>query len=120
MRLIQITPDVDFKEFSVRLKEKMGMKKQCKFKVKDEDGEMILVADQEDLDMAVSMSKKAAKKAKSETGKMEVSFFFFCLLKVTITLENTVTDGFWTRRFGYSKLRECIRTTRLSSLASSF
>lgn len=72
MRMVIITPDVGFNEFSLRLKEKMGMRRQCKFKVKDEDGEMILVADQEDLDNAISMSKKAARRAKSETGKMEV------------------------------------------------
>ncbi|KAF3926874.1 hypothetical protein ABW20_dc0104249 [Dactylellina cionopaga] len=74
-RLTVITPDIGFNEFSYKLKEKLGMKQACKFKVMDEDGEQILVADQEDLDLQLSMSKKAARKAKTETAKMEIWAF---------------------------------------------
>ncbi|KAF3907356.1 hypothetical protein AA313_de0205429 [Arthrobotrys entomopaga] len=74
-RLTVITPDIGFNEFSNKLKEKLGMRRACKFKVLDEDGEQILVADQEDLDLQLSMCKKAARRAKSEMGKMEIWAF---------------------------------------------
>ncbi|KAF3926146.1 hypothetical protein ABW21_db0201856 [Orbilia brochopaga] len=74
-RLTEIAPNIGFAEFSFKLKEKLGMKRACKFKVMDEDGEQILVADQEDLDIQLAAGKKAAKRAKSEKGKMEIWAF---------------------------------------------
>jgi len=47
------------------------MRRDFKIKIKDE-GDMITMADQDDLDMAISMSKQEAKRERSEMGKMEV------------------------------------------------
>ncbi|KAF3196498.1 hypothetical protein TWF106_001169 [Orbilia oligospora] len=74
-RLTVITPGIGFNEFTYKLKTKLGMERACKFKVRDEDGEQILVADQEDLDLQLSACKRAAKRAKSETGKLEIWAF---------------------------------------------
>ena len=76
-RLTVITPGIGFNEFTYKLKMKLGMERACKFKVRDEDGEQILVADQEDLDLQLSACKRAAKRAKSETGKLSHDTPFF-------------------------------------------
>ncbi|EPS40446.1 hypothetical protein H072_5724 [Dactylellina haptotyla CBS 200.50] len=91
-RLTVITPDIGFNEFSYKLKEKLGMKRACKFKVLDEDGEQILVADQEDLDLQLSMSKKAARKAKSEMGKLESTLVYAGGLMRTEVNQNRQID----------------------------
>jgi hypothetical protein len=72
-RMIMITTGIDYSEFVQRLKEKFGIKGGVKCKIRDEDGDgMISVSDQEDLDMAISSSKKAARRERAEFGKMEV------------------------------------------------
>ncbi|KAI5778926.1 hypothetical protein EDC01DRAFT_634408 [Geopyxis carbonaria] len=72
-RMIMISTTVDYKEFIARLKEKFGFQKNVKCKIRDEDGDgMISVSDQEDLDMAISSCKKAARRERAEYGKLEV------------------------------------------------
>lgn len=71
-RIIMITPSQDYREFMKRLKDKFGFRKDVKCKIKDEDGEMISLFDQEDLENAISTVKAAARKEKLDTGKMEV------------------------------------------------
>jgi len=61
---------------------KFGLRTNFKVKIKDE-GDMITMSDQDDLDMAVQASKAAAKRSREEMGKMEVSHVFFAFSRRT-------------------------------------
>ena len=69
---INIPPDIEFKEFTRRVKDKLKMERNGKIKFKDDDGLRILLADQEDLDQAIDTCERAAKIASTELGRMEV------------------------------------------------
>jgi len=71
--MIMITTGIEYTELVQRLREKFGFQGGVRCKIRDEDGDgMISVSDQEDLDMAISASKKAARRERSEFGKLEV------------------------------------------------
>lgn len=77
VRYIMVGPAIEFRDFADRIQEKFGIRRRFKIKVKDEDspeGEMITVGDQDDLDMIMMSVKQNARKQRSETGKLEVSF----------------------------------------------
>ena len=67
-----IGPKIEFAEFENRIREKFGFKCPLKMKVQD-DGDMITMVDQEDLDLLVSSAKEVARREGSEMGKIEVS-----------------------------------------------
>jgi hypothetical protein len=73
-----IGPGVEFAEFENRVREKFGFRAPLRMKVQD-DGDMITMVDQEDLDLLISSATEVARREGSEMGKMEVSFlsFFF-------------------------------------------
>ncbi|PUU78188.1 hypothetical protein B9Z19DRAFT_1101449 [Tuber borchii] len=72
-RMIMISTGTDFDEFVTRLKDKFGFKRKVRCKIRDEDGDgMISLSDQEDLDMAISSSKKAARRDRADVGKLEI------------------------------------------------
>jgi len=72
-RMILISAAIEYKEFVARLKEKFGLSKGVRCKIKDEDGDgMISLSDQEDLDLAISSSKDAARQEGAEFGKLEI------------------------------------------------
>ena len=90
--MILISTGVEYTEFVQRLKEKFQFTGQVRCKIRDEDDDcMISLADQEDLEMAISASKKAARRERAEFGKLEVSF-----PHVSIERDYTDMDG----RFG--------------------
>ncbi|KAJ5327863.1 hypothetical protein N7452_008253 [Penicillium brevicompactum] len=70
-RYIMIGPTITFAEFESRIQEKFGFKCPLKIRVQD-DGDMITMVDQEDLDLLVSSAKEVAKREGSEMGKMEI------------------------------------------------
>lgn len=72
-----IGPNIEFREFENRIREKFGFKCPLKMKVQD-DGDMITMVDQEDLDLLVSSAKEVAKRERSEMGKIEVSLSVLC------------------------------------------
>lgn len=77
-----IGPTIEFGEFENRIREKFGFKCPLKMKVQD-DGDMITMVDQEDLDLLVSSAKEVARREGSEMGKIEVSLFALCdLLRI--------------------------------------
>lgn len=76
-RYIMIGPNIEFREFETRIREKFGFKCPLKMKVQD-DGDMITMVDQEDLDLLVSSAKEVAKRERSEMGKIEVSLSVLC------------------------------------------
>lgn len=64
---------VDFGEFESKIREKFAVKSALKIKMRDpEDGDMITMGDQDDLDMLLQSVRAQAKREKSEMGKMEV------------------------------------------------
>ena len=72
MRYVMTTPSVTYDELSEQIKLKCQIKGGFKLKIKDEEGDMVTMADQDDLDMAMQMCKAAAAKEKLDMGKMEM------------------------------------------------
>ncbi|KGO77053.1 Tetratricopeptide-like helical [Penicillium italicum] len=70
-RYIMIGPQIEFGGFEIRIREKFGFKCPLKMKVQD-DGDMITMVDQEDLDLLVSSAKEVARREGSEMGKIEI------------------------------------------------
>lgn len=77
VRYIMIGVAVEFPDLVDKIREKFGLRKRFKIKVRDDDmpnGDMITIGDQDDLDMVVMGVKSNAKKERLDMGKMEVSF----------------------------------------------
>jgi hypothetical protein len=63
---------IEYGDFEGKIREKFGIKSKLKIRMQDE-GDMITMGDQDDLDMLLSTAKEAARKENSEMAKMEVS-----------------------------------------------
>ncbi|KAI0166293.1 tetratricopeptide [Xylariaceae sp. FL1272] len=74
VRFIMVGAAVEFPDLVDRVREKFGIRRRFKIKVRDEDvpDDMITMGDQDDLDMIMSSVKQAARKANLDTGKMEI------------------------------------------------
>lgn len=72
-RYIIVTPELQLPTLLEQVSKKFALAGGLKIKTRDEEGDMITVGDQDDLDMAVMMCKEAAIKEGSEMGKLEVS-----------------------------------------------
>ncbi|TID25307.1 NADPH oxidase regulator [Venturia nashicola] len=70
-RYVLVGSAVEFKDFVNQIRAKFGIRQAFKIKIKDEN-DMITMADQEDLEMAVETAKSGARREKSDMGKMEV------------------------------------------------
>ncbi|KAJ4150041.1 hypothetical protein LMH87_010808 [Akanthomyces muscarius] len=78
VRYIMIGGAVEFPDFVDRIRDKFGMRRRFKIKIKDEDmpdGDMITMGDQDDLEMAMMSAKEAAKRQRQDIGKIEVWIF---------------------------------------------
>ncbi|OAQ66708.1 NADPH oxidase regulator NoxR [Pochonia chlamydosporia 170] len=76
VRFIMVGTAIEFPDFVDRIKEKFGMRRRFKIKIKDEDmpeGDMITIGDQDDLEMAIQTSTNMAKRQRQDVAKMEVS-----------------------------------------------
>lgn len=71
-RYVLISSSVAFDNFATQIRQKFGYRGDFKIKIRDEEGDMVTVGDQEDLDMAVSASKSAARRERAEVGRLEV------------------------------------------------
>lgn len=82
VRYIMIGAAVEFPDLVDRIRDKFGLRKRFKIKVRDEDmpnGDMITMGDQDDLDMVLMSVKATARREKADMGKMEVSIcYFYC------------------------------------------
>ncbi|KAH8683259.1 hypothetical protein BGZ60DRAFT_524590 [Tricladium varicosporioides] len=75
VRYIMIGAAVEFPDLVDRIRDKFGLRKRFKIKVKDDDmpnGDMITMGDQDDLDMVLMSVKSNAKKERLDMGKMEL------------------------------------------------
>lgn len=85
--MIMVPVSTTYAEFMQRLKEKFAFRGSAKCKIRDEDGDgMITLQDDEDLEIAVSTSKKNARKERAEHGKMEVRILFRFVRPKTVML----------------------------------
>ena len=99
-RYIMIGPAVEFGDFEGRIREKFGIKTRLRIQMQD-DGDMITMGDQDDLDMLISSAKAAARKQREEMAKIEVSSIGFYLhFGRYRTLSN------FRHRFGFKRLDE--------------
>ncbi|KAF2232463.1 hypothetical protein EV356DRAFT_534577 [Viridothelium virens] len=70
-RYVMIGPAVEFLDFIDQIRAKFGLRRNFKVKIND-DGDMITMGDQDDLDMSISTCRKQAQREKADMGKMEV------------------------------------------------
>ncbi|KAL7918294.1 hypothetical protein ACQKWADRAFT_323904 [Trichoderma austrokoningii] len=74
VRYIMIGTSIEFSDFVDRIRDKFGLRRRFKIKMKDEDvpDDMITMGDQDDLDVAIQSAKSQAKRQRLDVGKMEV------------------------------------------------
>jgi hypothetical protein len=96
-RYVFINQDTTMREFWQQIKEKFGVRNNFKVEIKD-DGDMITMADQDDLDMAIESARSMARRENSDMAKLEVSHS-----RVYMIREQTDTNK-W-HRFGLEKYR---------------
>jgi hypothetical protein len=75
-RYVMIGTAIEFADLADKIREKFGLRKRFKLKIRDDDmpnGDMITMGDQDDLDMAMMSVKANARKERMEMGKMDVS-----------------------------------------------
>lgn len=70
-RYVFVTPNTSMREFVQSIREKFGLRQNFKVEIKD-DGDMITMADEDDLDMAIQSAKSMARKEGADVPKMEV------------------------------------------------
>ncbi|KAH0000292.1 hypothetical protein KCU78_g15451, partial [Aureobasidium melanogenum] len=74
-RYVMIQPDVSYDTFVEQIRKKFGYhaaKESFKLKMKDEEGDMVTMGDEDDLEMLVTSAREQANKEGAEMGKMEV------------------------------------------------
>ncbi|KAG9638398.1 hypothetical protein KCU64_g13823, partial [Aureobasidium melanogenum] len=74
-RYVMVQPDVSYDTFVEQIRKKFGYnaaKESFKLKMKDEEGDMVTMGDEDDLEMLVTSAKEQANKEGTEMGKMEV------------------------------------------------
>lgn len=78
VRYIMVGTSIEFSDFVDRIRDKFGLRRRFKIKMKDEDvpDDMITMGDQDDLDVAIQSAKSQAKRQRLDVGKMEVSLSF--------------------------------------------
>jgi hypothetical protein len=75
-KIVMIPLDITIKEFSDRVAAKFDVSiRRLKCSFRDEDGEMMDLRDQDDLEMLIELSKEDAKLNRREFGRAEVCIF---------------------------------------------
>ncbi|KAL6890826.1 hypothetical protein GGI43DRAFT_207587 [Trichoderma evansii] len=74
VRYIMVGTSIEFSDFVDRIRDKFGLRRRFKIKMKDEDvpDDMITMGDQDDLDVAIQSAKSQAKRQRLDVGKMEI------------------------------------------------
>jgi hypothetical protein len=78
-RYIMIGPDILMDVFEKKIQEKFKLRGAVKIKIVDE-GDMVTMGDQDDLDVVIQSAKAAARRERSDMGKMEVRLPTYCRL----------------------------------------
>ena len=70
-RYIIVGPAVGLAEFEGKIRDKFGFRSPLKIRMRD-NGDMVSMVDQEDLDLLLMAAREYARRERSELGKMEV------------------------------------------------
>ena len=62
----------NYLELLEQVRMKFSLKSEIRLRIKDEDGDMVTVGDQDDLDLAVMACKESAELERAEMGKLEI------------------------------------------------
>ncbi|PNY26715.1 Neutrophil cytosol factor 2 [Tolypocladium capitatum] len=76
VRYIMVGTAIEFSDLVESVRDKFGLRRKFKIKIKDEDmpeGDMITMGDQDDLDMAIQSATRQAKRQGQDVGKLSVS-----------------------------------------------
>ncbi|EEQ92025.1 NADPH oxidase regulator NoxR [Blastomyces dermatitidis ER-3] len=71
VRFIMIGSSVGYNEFEAKIRDKFGFKKRVRLQMQD-DGDMVTMGDQDDLDMLLSTSRQEARREGLDMGKIEI------------------------------------------------
>ncbi|OJD19036.1 hypothetical protein AJ78_00987 [Emergomyces pasteurianus Ep9510] len=71
VRFIMIGSSVGYNEFEAKIRDKFGFKQRVRLQMQD-DGDMVTMGDQDDLDMLLSTAKQEARKDGLDMGKIEI------------------------------------------------
>lgn len=84
VRYVMVSTTIEFSELVDRIRDKFGLRRRFKLKVRDEDvpqsTDMITMGDQDDLDVAMIGVKQMARKQRLDIGKLEVRILPFSLI----------------------------------------
>jgi hypothetical protein len=80
-RYIMIGPEIQMGDFERKIAEKFKMRGAVKIKIVDE-GDMVTMGDQDDLEVVIQAAKSAARRERSDMGKMEVCISLTVTLRV--------------------------------------
>ncbi|OLL25170.1 Neutrophil cytosol factor 2 [Neolecta irregularis DAH-3] len=72
IRALVVPIDIEFDKFRRRIIDKLEIKCRIKVKARDEDGELIVLGDNEDLEMIMFAAKEEARRKRVELGRIEV------------------------------------------------
>nr|POF04242.1 neutrophil cytosol factor 2 [Quercus suber] len=72
MRYVMTTPTATFTDLEQQIRAKFAFQAQFKLKIRDEEGDMVTMGDQDDWEMAVGGVKADAARDRAEMGKLEV------------------------------------------------
>ncbi|EFZ02913.1 tetratricopeptide domain protein [Metarhizium robertsii] len=78
VRYLMIGTAIEFQDLVDRIKDKFGLRRRFKIKIKDEDmpdGDMITIGDEDDLEMAIQSATNQARRQRLEVAKMEIWIF---------------------------------------------
>ncbi|TWU72346.1 hypothetical protein ED733_001972 [Metarhizium rileyi] len=78
VRYVMIGTAIEYSDFVDTIKDKFGMRRRFKIKIKDEDmpnGDMITIGDEDDLEMAIQSATNTAKRHRQDVAKMEIWIF---------------------------------------------
>jgi hypothetical protein len=76
VRYVMIGLAIEFPDLQAKIRDKFGLRRRFKIKVRDDDApdsDMITMGDQDDLEMVIMGVKSMAKRQRQDIGKMEVS-----------------------------------------------
>nr|XP_023900352.1 NADPH oxidase activator-like [Quercus suber] len=72
MRYIMTSPTTPFADLEQQIRTKFAFEGRFKLKVRDDEGDMVTMADQDDWDMAVTAMKAETAQDRTEMGKLEI------------------------------------------------
>jgi hypothetical protein len=73
-RIVMVPTDIDIDEFMSRVAAKFDIpKRKLKCSFRDEDGQVLELCDQDELDMLIELAKEEAKLNRREFGRAEVN-----------------------------------------------